>query len=62
MDQEASECFFSEIEDDVDDESLLISLNMVERAINLDDEFEEVENQLDSVWNDVSFCVHLLLS
>jgi len=35
--------FFSEIEDDVDDESLLISLKMVERAINLDDEFEEVE-------------------
>lgn len=43
--------FLSEIGDDVDDESLLISL-----------EFEEVENQLDSVWNDVSFCVHLLLS
>lgn len=56
MDYESSEFLFTEIEDDVDDESLLISLDMVERAINSEEKLEEMENQLDSVWNDVSFC------
>ena len=40
--------------EDVDDESLLISLDMIE-CFSLSDEFEEVENELDAVWNDVIF-------
>ena len=40
--------------EDVDDESLLMSLDMIE-CFSSSDEFEEVENELDAVWNDVSF-------
>ena len=40
-------------EDDVDDESLLMSLDIIE-SLN-SDEFEEVDNELDAVWDDVSF-------
>ena len=40
--------------EDVDNESLLMSLDMSE-CFSPSDEFEEVENELDAVWNDVSF-------
>lgn len=40
--------------EDVDDESLLMSLDMIE-CFSSSDGFEEVENELDAVWNDVSF-------
>ena len=40
--------------EDVDDESLLMSLDMIE-CFSSSDEFEEVGNELDAVWNDVSF-------
>ena len=40
--------------EDVDDESLLMSLDMIE-CFSSSDEFEEVENELDAVLNDVSF-------
>ena len=40
--------------EDVDDESLLMSLHML-KCFSSSDEFEEVENELDAVWNDVSF-------
>lgn len=40
--------------EDVDDESLLMSLDMIE-CFSSSDEFEEVENELDAVWNGVSF-------
>ena len=39
--------------EDVDDESLLMSLDIIE-CFSSSDEFEEVENEHD-VWNDVSF-------
>lgn len=42
---------FTEV--DVDDESLLKSLDITE-SLN-SDEFEEVDNELDAVWDDVSF-------
>ena len=40
-------------EDDVDDESLLMSLDIIESLSS--HEFEEVDNELDAVWDDVSF-------
>ena len=40
--------------EDVDDESLLMSLEII-KCFSFSDEFEEVENELDAVWNDVSF-------
>ena len=40
--------------EDVDDESLLMSLDVIE-CFSSSDGFEEVENELDAVWNDVSF-------
>ena len=40
--------------EDVDDESLLMSLDVIE-CFSSSDEFEEVKNELDAVWNDVSF-------
>ena len=42
------------LSEDVDDESLLMSLDMIE-CFSSSDEFEEVENELDAVLNDVSF-------
>ncbi|XP_068715157.1 uncharacterized protein [Montipora foliosa] len=38
--------------EDVDDESLLMSLDMIE-CFSSSDGFEEVENELDAVWNDI---------
>ena len=46
--------------EDVDDESLLISLDMIE-CFSSSDEFEEVENELDAVWNDVSFKANIFV-
>lgn len=40
--------------EDVDNESLLMSLDM-SKCFSPSDEFEEVKNELDAVWNDVSF-------
>ena len=40
--------------EDVDDESLFMSLDMIE-CLSSSDEFKEMENELDAVWNDVSF-------
>ena len=40
--------------EDVDNDSFLVSSDMIE-CFNLSAEFEEVENELDAVWNDVSF-------
>ena len=40
--------------EDVDKESLLTSLDK-NKCFSSSDEFEEVENELDAVWNDVSF-------
>ena len=39
---------------DMDDESLLMSLDTME-CFSSSDEFEKLENELDAVWNDVSF-------
>ena len=47
---------FTEV--DVDDESLLKSLDITE-SLN-SDEFEEVDNELDAVWDDVSFYANIL--
>ena len=54
-DRENIEFLFTE--DDVDDESLLTSVSMIESQNS--DELEDVESELDSVWNDVSFCIYL---
>ena len=40
--------------EDVDDESLFMSLDMIE-CFSSSDEFKEMENELDAVWNDLSF-------
>lgn len=46
--------------EDVDDESLLMSLDMIE-CFSSSDGFEEVENELDAVWNDVSFKANIFV-
>ena len=48
------------ITEDVDDESLLMSLDMIE-CFSSSEEFEEVENKLDAVWNDVSFSANIFV-
>ena len=46
--------------EDVDDEGLLMSLDMIE-CFSPSDEFEEVENELDAVWNDVSLKANIFV-
>ena len=43
--------------EDVDDESLLMSLDMMImiECFSSSNEFEEVKNKLNAVWNDVSY-------